>query len=92
MFNDRPTVSGGSRVNRGPQHNRQQRTLMKSYIITTGAAFGLLTAAHVARMFEEGAHLLSEPVFLSTTVAAASLCAWAAILVRKQTRVSRSTK
>jgi hypothetical protein len=79
-------------ISHRPCHNRQQRTRMKSYIITTGAVFGLLTAAHVARMFEEGVHLLSEPVFLSTTVAAASLCAWATIVLRKETRVSRSTK
>ena len=36
---------------------------MKAYIVTTGAAFGLLTLAHIARMFEEGAHLITQPSF-----------------------------
>jgi|SRR5215472_5420543 len=40
---------------------------MRAYIATTGAAFGLLTLAHIARMFEEGAHLITQPVFLLTT-------------------------
>jgi len=56
---------------------------VKAYIVTTGAAFGLLALAHIARMFEEGAHLLTEPVFLITTVGSASVSAWAIILLNK---------
>ena len=56
---------------------------MKAYIVTTGAAFGLLTFAHIARMFEEGAHLITQPVFLLTTVGSASACVWAIILLKK---------
>ena len=56
---------------------------MKAYIVTTGAAFGLLTLAHIARMFEEGAHLITRPVFLLTTVGSASVCVWAIILLKK---------
>jgi hypothetical protein len=56
---------------------------MKAYIVTTGAAFGLLTLAHIARMFEEGAHLIRQPVFLLTTVGSASACVWAIILLKK---------
>ena len=55
---------------------------MKAYIVTTGAAFGLLTLAHIARMFEEGAHLITRPVFLPTTVGSASVCVWATILLK----------
>jgi hypothetical protein len=94
-------IAIGDRVVRGidrvdppnrPWHNHQQRMQMKSYIITTGAVYGSLTVVHVARMFEEGVHLLRDPIFFSTTVAAAGLCAWATILVRKDAHMSRSTK
>ena len=63
--------------------NPQKRILMRAYIVTTGAAFGLLTLAHIARMFEEGAHLITQPVFLLTTVGSASVCVWAIILLKK---------
>jgi hypothetical protein len=56
---------------------------MRAYIVTTGAAFGLLTLAHIARMFEEGVHLITQPVFLLTTVGSASVCVWAIILLKK---------
>ena len=56
---------------------------MRAYIVTTGAAFGLLTLTHIARMFEEGAHLITQPVFLLTTVGSASVCVWAIILLQK---------
>ena len=56
---------------------------MKAYIVTTGAAFGLLTLADIARMFEEGAHLITQPVFLLTTVGSASARVWAIILLKK---------
>jgi hypothetical protein len=50
---------------------------MKAYIITTGAIFGLITLAHIARVFAEGPHLAREPLFVLLTVAAAALCFWA---------------
>lgn len=59
---------------------------MKSYIATTGAAFGLLGLAHIARMLQEGAHLIREPVFLATTVGSFSVCVWAIILLKKLVR------
>jgi hypothetical protein len=34
---------------------------MKAYVITSGAIFGLVTLAHVWRVFEEGTRLASEP-------------------------------
>jgi hypothetical protein len=60
------------------------------YIVTTGAAFGLLALAHIARLFEEGAHLITRPVFLLTTVGSASVCAWAMILLKSLSRAAKS--
>ena len=56
---------------------------MKAYMVTTGTAFGLLTLAHVARIFEEGVHLIIQPVFLVTTVGSACICMWAIFLLKK---------
>jgi hypothetical protein len=50
---------------------------MKAYVITTGAVFGLLTLAHIARVFAEGPHLATDPFFVVITIAAAALCFWA---------------
>jgi hypothetical protein len=50
---------------------------MKAYVTTTGAVFGLITLAHILRMFMEGRHLATEPLYILLTVAAASLCLWA---------------
>jgi len=59
---------------------------MKSYVITTGAVFGLLTLAHVWRVFAEEPHLATEPSFVLMTVAAAALCLWAWRLLRVSSR------
>lgn len=59
---------------------------MKSYILTTGTVFGLLTLAHIARVFVDGAQVLTEPVFLLTTVASAALCVWAIVLLKQSSR------
>ena len=50
---------------------------MKAYVITTGVVFALILAAHVARVVAEGAHLLTEPVFIGTSLLSAGLCFWA---------------
>ncbi len=50
---------------------------MKSYVMTTGAVFGLITLAHVWRMIAENPHLATDPAFLVLTVATASLSLWA---------------
>ena len=54
---------------------------MKSYVITTGSVFGLIVAAHVWRVLEEGSHLATEPSFVVLTAAAAALCLWACRLL-----------
>ena len=50
---------------------------MKAYVVATGVIFGLITIAHVWRMFEEP-RLTREPWFLLLTAVSAALCllAW----------------
>jgi hypothetical protein len=55
---------------------------MRTYVMTTGTVFGLLTAAHVWRGIAEGPHLATDPFFVLITVAAAALCFWAWRLLR----------
>jgi hypothetical protein len=50
---------------------------MKAYLVTTGAVFGLITLAHVWRVVEEGRRLVTEPLYIVLTVAAAALSLWA---------------
>ena len=59
---------------------------MKAYVITTGAVFGLLTLAHIWRVFAGEAHLATDPWFILLTVAAGTLCLWAWRLLRLTTR------
>jgi hypothetical protein len=56
---------------------------MKAYVITSGAIFGLLALAHVPRIIGEDAGLASDPFYLAVTAAAAALCAWAFIVLRR---------
>jgi hypothetical protein len=59
---------------------------MKAYLITTGTVFGLITLAHIWRVFAEGSYLATDPVFVLLTVAAAALCLWAWRLLRRSSR------
>lgn len=72
-------------VNSGVERaaERMEVIPVKSYIVTTGGAFGLLALAHIARMFQEGANLITEPVFLVTTVGSIGVCFWAIILLKR---------
>ena len=58
---------------------------MKAYIIITGAVFGLIAVAHLARIVAEGPHLMTEPWWVLLTAAAAGLCVWAFRLLRLTT-------
>ena len=49
---------------------------MKTYVMTTGALFGLLAAVHVWRMAVER-HFATDPWYLLTTAIAAGLGLWA---------------
>jgi hypothetical protein len=44
---------------------------MKSYVITTGSLFALLTVAHVWRLIEEGRQLATNPWWMLITLAGA---------------------
>ena len=55
---------------------------MKAYLIVTGAVFGLITVAHVWRIFVEGSRLASDPIFIVLTLLSVTLACWAARLLR----------
>ena len=59
---------------------------MKAYVITTGTVFGLLTLAHIWRAVEEGPRLLTQVWWVLITLAAAALCVWAFVLLRRRSR------
>lgn len=59
---------------------------MKAYVITTGVLFGLLTAAHVARMATEDVRFVTDPWYLAITAATAALCVWAFVVLRRAPR------
>jgi hypothetical protein len=59
---------------------------MKAYVMTTGAVFGLLTLAHLLRIFVEGRHLATDPLYILITLAAASLSLWAWRVLRLSKR------
>lgn len=59
---------------------------MKAYLMTTGAVFGLVTLAHLWRMIDEWPHLATDPWYVSLTLAAAALCLWALLLLRRSLR------
>jgi hypothetical protein len=60
---------------------------MKTYVITSGTIFGLLTLAHIWRAIEEGSHLAKEPWYIFATAAAAALSVWAWGLIWRQRRM-----
>ena len=59
---------------------------MKTYVMTTGILFGLVTLAHAWRVLVEGPGLATDPWYILLTVAAAGLCLWAWRLIRLSTR------
>ena len=60
---------------------------MKTYVMTTGAVFGLLVVAHVWRVIEEGSHVARDPWYMLSTAVAAALCLWAWRLLRLMPRL-----
>ena len=57
---------------------------MKAYVVTSGVIFGLVTLAHILRVFAEGSHVASDPWFVLLTVAAAALSGWAWRVLRSR--------
>jgi hypothetical protein len=54
--------------------------------MTTGIIFGLITLAHVWRVFEEDTRLAADPWYVLITLVAAALCLWAWRLLRSLRR------
>ena len=59
---------------------------MRTYIVTTGVLFGVITIAHILRMISEKPHLAEEFWYLSLTAVSAALCLWAFLLLKKSKR------
>jgi hypothetical protein len=59
---------------------------MRTYVLTTGILFGLLTLAHVWRVAEEGSHLARDPWYILITLVAGALClrAWRLLRLSKR--------
>lgn len=56
---------------------------VRVYLLTTGILFGLLTLAHVWRVFAESATLARDPWYVLITTIAAAFCVWALALYRR---------
>ena len=54
---------------------------MKTYVVTTGILFGLLTFAHVLRIVYESRALAGDPWYMLITTATAGLSVWACLLM-----------
>jgi len=61
---------------------------MKSYVITTGTIFGLITLAHLVRVLFEPQQA-TDPFFILLTLTTVLLCTWAWRLIRYSARVER---
>jgi hypothetical protein len=59
---------------------------MKTYVITTGMLFGVLTLAHLWRVIEEGRALATSPWYVTVTVLAAALAVWAWRVVKRSSQ------
>jgi hypothetical protein len=59
---------------------------MKAYVFATGLVFGLIVAAHIARIAAEGPRLLKEPTFVFTSLLSIGLVTWAWRLFRHLSR------
>lgn len=49
---------------------------MKAYLWVTATLFGLLTLAHIWRVFGESRTLATDPWFIVITILSAALCGW----------------
>ena len=59
---------------------------MKAYVTITGVVFGLITVAHIWRVFEEGSHLATDPWYVAITAVAAALSLWAWRVLHRSSR------
>jgi hypothetical protein len=70
----------------GPGEGGPPGTEMRSYVVVTGIIFGLLTVAHVWRIFLDP-HLATDPWFLMFTIAAAALAVAAWRVARRSSSI-----
>jgi membrane protein CcdC involved in cytochrome C biogenesis len=59
---------------------------MRVFIVVIAIVFGLLTLAHVARILFEDSALARDPAFMFFTLAAAVLCIWSCVMLRRLRR------
>jgi hypothetical protein len=59
---------------------------MRAYLLTTGTVFGLITLAHIWRVFTESPWLARDPWYILLTILSAALCFWAVRLLRRSAR------
>ena len=55
---------------------------MRAYVAVTGTISLLIVVAHLLRVIDEGAHVLTDPLWVILTAVAAGLCVWALRLLR----------
>lgn len=55
---------------------------MRTYVLISGVIFGLVTLAHLLRIYAEGVHLARDPWYVLLTIATAALSIWALRLLR----------
>jgi hypothetical protein len=61
------------------------RCLVKAYVVTTGAVFGLLVVVHLWKAVEEGPRIATDPWFIVITSLAGGFCFWAWRVLRMMT-------
>lgn len=57
---------------------------MKAYLIATATVFGLIIAAHIARLFTHERAAVTQPDFIIATVVSVVLFVWALVLIRRE--------
>ena len=62
---------------------RCQQGSMRAYVLTSGLIFFALALAHAARLVQEGAAPLGEPIFVVTTLLAFAMTIWAFLIWRR---------
>ena len=58
---------------------------MKAYLLTTSAIFGLITGAHVLRLYYEP-RVVSDIAFMLLTLLTAGLCMWGIRLLLRSSK------
>jgi hypothetical protein len=54
---------------------------LRAYVGITGLVFAIMFAAHLARVYTEGAAILREPIIIVTSALSLGLAVWAVVLL-----------